>query len=71
MLLLFKINYVMDQAKQTGKVLQQISQVLDGFIEQEPHPGLLSGYSGAALFYAYYYNLTGKRSTCKKCIRCC
>ncbi|HEY0608754.1 MAG TPA: lanthionine synthetase C family protein [Chitinophaga sp.] len=56
----------MDQAKQTGKVLQQISQVLDSFIEQEPHPGLLSGYSGTALFYAYYYNLTGKKKHLKK-----
>jgi lantibiotic modifying enzyme len=56
----------MDHAKQTGKVLQQISQILDGFIEQEPHPGLLSGYSGAALFYAYYYNLTGKKKHLNK-----
>lgn len=56
----------MDQAKQTGKVLQQISQILDGFIEQEPHPGLLSGYSGTALFYAYYYNLTGKKKHLQK-----
>jgi len=56
----------MDQAKQTGKVLQQISQTLDGFIEQEPHPGLLSGYSRTALFYAYYYNLTGKKKHLQK-----
>lgn len=56
----------MDHAKQTGKVLQQISQVLDSFTRQEPHPGLLSGYSGAALFYAYYYNLTGKKKHLQK-----
>lgn len=56
----------MDQAKQTGKVLQQISQELDSFIEQEPHPGLLNGYSGTALFYAYYYNLTGKKKHLQK-----
>src|SRR5258705_6262556 len=51
----------MDNAKQTGKVLQQISKVLDTFVEEESHPGLLNGYSGAGLFYAYYYHLTGKK----------
>jgi lantibiotic modifying enzyme len=56
----------MDQAKQTGKVLQQISRSLDGFVEQEPHPGLLNGYSGAALFYAYYHLLTGRKKHLEK-----
>jgi lantibiotic modifying enzyme len=65
-LLLFNFICDMDQAKQTGKILQQISGALDNFVEQEPHPGLLNGYSGAALFYAYYYQLTGKKKHLQK-----
>lgn len=40
--------------------LQEISVELDRFIRREEDPGLLSGYTGSALFYAYYYRLTGK-----------
>lgn len=50
-----------NQIKQAGKVLQQINPLLDNFIQQDSTPGLLSGYTGCALFYAYYYLLTGKR----------
>ncbi|KAA2241357.1 lanthionine synthetase C family protein [Chitinophaga agrisoli] len=51
----------MDHKKKINKVLQEISPILDKFIEQESMPGLLGGYSGCALFYAYYYHLTGKK----------
>lgn len=51
----------MDQKKGTGKVLQQISKELDSYIEQDDTASLLGGYTGCALFYAYYYNLTGKK----------
>jgi len=52
----------MNSAQQTRKVIQDISQLLNGFIkEEDSFPGLLNGYSGAALFYAYYYQLTGKK----------
>jgi len=52
--------------KQAGKVLQQISPILDNFIQQDGNPGLLSGYTGCALFYAYYYYLTGKKKYLKQ-----
>ena len=52
--------------KQAGKVLQQISPILDNFIQQDGIPGLLSGYTGCALFYAYYYHLTGKKKYLKQ-----
>src|SRR4029078_8124424 len=48
------------------KVLQEISVALDYYTEQENPPGLLGGYTGCALFYAYYYNLTGKKKHLKK-----
>ncbi|SEM93605.1 Lanthionine synthetase C-like protein [Chitinophaga rupis] len=52
--------------KQAGKVLQQISPILDNFIQQDGTPGLLNGYTGCALFYAYYYHLTGKKKYLKQ-----
>jgi lantibiotic biosynthesis protein len=48
------------------KVLQEISVALDDYTEQENSPGLLGGYTGCALFYAYYYHLTGKKKHLKK-----
>jgi lantibiotic modifying enzyme len=48
------------------KVLQEISVALDYYTEQENPSGLLGGYTGCALFYAYYYNLTGKKKHLKK-----
>lgn len=48
----------------TGKIKQTIAAIckaLDNHIEQDEDYGLLSGYSGIALFYAYYYQLTGKK----------
>ena len=46
--------------KQIYKILEEISTALDHFIEHETAPGLLSGYGGSALFYAYYHRLTGR-----------
>jgi len=56
----------MDYKKEALNVLQEISTALDHFTEQENPPGLLSGYTGCALFYAYYYNLTGKKKYIRK-----
>lgn len=42
------------------KVLHEISRALTVSVEDE-NEGLLTGCSGVALFYAYYYRLTGKR----------
>lgn len=47
--------------KQVTTSLKEISRSLNDFIEDDKDPGLLTGYSGAALFYAYYYKLTGKK----------
>jgi lantibiotic modifying enzyme len=43
----------------TEQVLQDIADALDLYIEQDLRPSLMSGRSGIALFYAYYYRLTG------------
>lgn len=56
----------MDYKKEVARVLLNISEVLDEYIEQPVVPGLLGGYTGCALFYAYYYNLTGKKKYLKK-----
>ncbi|WP_143307140.1 lanthionine synthetase C family protein [Chitinophaga vietnamensis] len=45
----------MDYKKDIALALQAINRELDGMIQQDVHPGLLGGYSGMALFYAYYY----------------
>ena len=52
--------------KDTVKILEEISVTLDNYTRQENPPGLLAGYSGCALFFAYYYNLTGKKKHLKK-----
>ncbi|QHS62290.1 lanthionine synthetase C family protein [Chitinophaga agri] len=56
----------MDYKKSAGKTLQRISIALDSFTENSASPGLLGGYTGAALFYAYYYQLTKKRKHLSK-----
>lgn len=56
----------MDQKKEVTRVLEDISGTLNNFIEQTASPGLLSGYTGCALFFAYYYKLTGKKKYLKK-----
>lgn len=48
--------------KQLTASLKEISKSLQCFINDETDPGLLTGYGGAALFYAYYYKLTGKKN---------
>ncbi|WP_298733002.1 lanthionine synthetase C family protein [uncultured Chitinophaga sp.] len=44
-----------------NKKLEEINSTLNYFMSREKDPGLLSGYSGCALFYAYYYRLSGKQ----------
>lgn len=56
----------MNDKRTAGKILQDISQSLDHFTKETAVPGLLGGYTGAALFYAYYYQLTGKQKYLKK-----
>jgi lantibiotic modifying enzyme len=51
----------MDFKRRAGKALQDINLSLNSYITNEASPGLLGGFTGAALFYAYYYQLTGKR----------
>lgn len=43
----------------TEQVLQHIAAALDQYIQEDITPALMSGRSGIALFYAYYYRLTG------------
>jgi lantibiotic modifying enzyme len=52
--------------KRAGKILQEISLSLDYYIAETTAPGLLGGYTGAALFFAYYYQLTGKKKYLQK-----
>jgi len=56
----------MDYKRRAGKILQDISLSLDSFTENTTTPGLLGGYTGAALFYAYYYQLTGRKKHLQK-----
>ena len=50
----------MNHKEDTIAVLQRICEELDSFITEDTNTGLLGGYTGIALFYAYYYQLTGK-----------
>ena len=50
----------MDQQQEATAVLQRICAALDPFILEDTNTSLLGGYTGVALFYAYYYQLTGK-----------
>src|SRR4051812_46559604 len=43
------------------RLLDQICEALNAFIRRDKETGLLSGSCGCALFYAYYYKLTGDR----------
>jgi len=61
---LYQMN--MDDKKTAGKILQEISLSLDSFTKETAFPGLLGGYMGAALFFAYYYQLTGKQKYLQK-----
>lgn len=46
--------------KRVTHILKDISQQLDQLLKKDHQPGLLGGHTGCALFYAYYYQLTGK-----------
>lgn len=50
----------MNRKEEAISTLQRICAELDRFIEEDTNTGLLGGYTGVALFYAYYYQLTGK-----------
>jgi len=51
--------YFMDQQQEATSALQRICAALDPFILEDTNTSLLGGYTGVALFYAYYYQLTG------------
>src|SRR5687768_10076295 len=53
----------MNNTREIKKVLSEISKALFDFSLQEDDYGLLSGVSGGALFHAYYYKLTGKKTS--------
>jgi lantibiotic modifying enzyme len=52
----------MSKEKAIYNILSQIDDALKAFIKKDEDYGLLSGYCGSALFYAYYYRLTGKKT---------
>ncbi|RAJ80331.1 lanthionine synthetase-like protein [Chitinophaga dinghuensis] len=52
----------MDDKKLAAAILEDISTELTQFAAEGEYPGLLGGYSGTALFFANYYQLTGKES---------
>lgn len=49
----------MNHKEEVRLLLQRICTELDEFTTANNHSGLLGGYTGVALFYAYYYQLTG------------
>ena len=51
----------MINTKKITKALNSISESLYEFTRYDEDYGLLSGYCGSALFYAYYHKLTGKK----------
>lgn len=52
--------------KRVTHILKDISQQLDQLLKKDHQPGLLGGHTGCALFYAYYYQLTGKEKYLEK-----
>ncbi|WP_440133844.1 lanthionine synthetase C family protein [Chitinophaga sancti] len=52
--------------KRITHILKDISQQLDQLLQTDHQPGLLGGHTGCALFYAYYYQLTGKEKYLQK-----
>ncbi|MBO9732525.1 MAG: lanthionine synthetase C family protein [Chitinophaga sp.] len=49
----------MNHKEEVRLLLQKICTELDGFTITDTNSSLLGGYTGVALFYAYYYQLTG------------
>jgi lantibiotic biosynthesis protein len=62
----FSFSSYMEDQKDAAKVLRQICAALETYSEQTPAPGLLGGYTGCALFFAYYYRLTGRKKYLQK-----
>ncbi|MEP7143442.1 MAG: lanthionine synthetase C family protein [Ferruginibacter sp.] len=56
----------MNGIKNIGNTLPGICRALNAFIKQDEDYGLLSGYCGSALFYAYYYKLTAEKKYLNK-----
>ncbi|WPV69351.1 lanthionine synthetase C family protein [Chitinophaga sp. LS1] len=52
--------------KRVTHILKDISLQLDQLLKTDHQPGLLGGHTGCALFYAYYYQLTGKEEYLEK-----
>lgn len=52
--------------QQLTRILQDISTQLEQLLQTDHIPGLLGGHTGCALFYAYYYQLTGKEEYLEK-----
>jgi lantibiotic modifying enzyme len=50
----------MDHKAKVESMLEQISDELDRFVTNDTNIGLLGGYTGCALFYAYYYQITSR-----------
>ncbi|NSL87315.1 lanthionine synthetase C family protein [Chitinophaga sp. Mgbs1] len=48
----------MDYKKEAAAMAAKISTALNEFVVNDTNTGLLGGYTGSALFYAYYYQLT-------------
>ncbi|MBV8256128.1 MAG: lanthionine synthetase C family protein [Chitinophaga sp.] len=52
----------MDDKKVAAAILEDISRELTQFAAEAEFPSLLGGYSGTALFFANYYQLTGNEA---------
>lgn len=52
----------MSDTKTINKILSRVGTKLNDFFEHDDDQGLLTGSCGSALFYAYYYKLTGKKT---------
>ena len=59
----------MNHKEEALSTLRRICAELDRFIEEDTNTSLLGGYTGVALFYAYYYQLTGKEKHLDKVYR--
>ncbi len=55
----FFLPLIMNSVNKVKRILKDIAAALDVYAAQEAGPSLMCGRSGIALFYAYYYRLTG------------
>lgn len=58
----------MDYKDDMTAVLENISRELDDFTANDNNAGLLGGYTGCALFYAYYYQHTSRDEHLEKAL---